>query len=196
MISYKYKTVFIHVPKCAGTSIGNILRKKSFVYQTHHHVCHQELNSEYKNYFKFAFVRNPFDKMASEYKWFTNTEHEYPLPKVKEFYRGKSFKSFLETFLNTATRKHRHRFGDPYHSLSYMTLLQPIEQIDFIGKVENLQEDFNVVCDKIGISKQELPHKNKSKYKHYTEYYDDETRQIVAEKYAKDIEYFGYEYGE
>ena len=198
MISNKLKSVFIHVPKCGGTSIEHALRKQSFVYQQHYHTSHQELNAKYNNYFKFTFVRNPYDKIVSEYKWLTNTKHEYPVKRVKDFYKGVDFKTFLKKFTEwpKSRSKHDPNKGDYYHGLDYMHILHPIRQINFIGRFENLQEDFNIICDKIGIPQRQLPHKNKSNHKHYTEYYDDETRQIVAEKYAKDIEYFGYKFGD
>ena len=71
---------------------------------------------------------------------------------------------------------------------------------DFIGKFENLQCDFNSICEKIGIPPSKLSHVKKSsqfrKYKHYTEHYDDETRELVAEAYKDDIDRLGYKFGE
>ena len=135
-----------------------------------------------KNYFKFSFVRNPWDRIVSRYIWEIEND-------------GK--------FMSTKESTKINKFSDYIHNL-HMDTWKPFvcsqyeftAGCDFIGKFENLQQDFNTICDKIGIPQQQLPHKNKSKRNHYTEYYDDETCEIVAERYAKDIEYFGYTYGE
>ena len=66
--------------------------------------------------------------------------------------------------------------------------------MNYVMRFENLQEDFNAVCEKIAIPKQELPHVNKSTHKEYTEYYDDELRALVAKLYRKDFELFEYEW--
>ena len=192
MISHKHKCIFIHIPKTAGTSFSESLDLKKIDCYTHNSfgairnfLFDNSFNAD--DYFSFSLVRNPWDKMVSEYFWFTNTSHPYPNQSVKDFYAGTSFKSFVLKFFSC-------NVGDPYHKLSYLDILDPISKVDFIGKFENVEKDFNFICKKLGVSTP-LPHKYKTKHKHYTEYYDDETREIVAEKYAKDIEHFGYKFG-
>ena len=69
-----------------------------------------------------------------------------------------------------------------------------LDNINYIGRYENLQEDFNSVLEKLNLPKTTLGHVNKSKTssKHYSEFYDDETRQIVEAEYSKDLVNFDY----
>jgi len=88
--------------------------------------------------------------------------------------------------------------GPIYHK----NLLQDYFSID--GKViidsyirfENIQEDFNKICNQIGIPIKKLQHLNKSKHKHYTEHYTNELKEIISKRYKKDIEYFQYKFEE
>ena len=179
------------------------------------HLGHITLLDDIKNcrgnsedYFKFTFVRNPWDKMVSWYHYHKRRKWDFDSwpwdknnpPEFKEFIKQIYDESFdWKTLWKGRRGKSTYDQKVPLRvSNSYMWLVDENGKLlaDFIGRFENLQEDFDIVCDKIGIPQQKLPHKNKSKHKHYTEYYDDETREIVAEKYAKDIEYFGYKFGE
>ena len=196
MISHKYKCIFIHIPRTAGTSIEMSIRSDwtFYKFQDEKHILASTAKHLYSNYwndyFKFSFVRNPWDRMLS-------------MSKHGEFYGsvvedGKiNVNEYMQRFPNVEI-DHRSKSKDenikPIENAVYLNILN--EELDYIGRFENLQEDFNKVCSIINC-KTKLLHKqvNNKKHKHYTEYYDDETRQIVAEIYAKDIELFGYEFG-
>jgi hypothetical protein len=142
-------------------------------------------------YFKFTFVRNPWARFLSAYIYLksggTGNRQDLRMSSII----NSEYNSFKKFTLEAPFLEYKH-FETKFD------LLQGSHdcKLDFIGRFENLQEDFNTICDKIGIPRKQLPHKNKSRHKHYTEYYDDETKQIVAERFADDIEYFGYEFGE
>ena len=199
MISQKHKFIFVHVPKCGGTSMERVFLDldDSCVKTIHSNVnwYKENYSSEWANYFKFTFVRNPWYIVCSYYFFLRDKPNSHK-PKVRKYARNLPFSDWVK---RTVRRVRKQRIIPPSgHRLltRQCDFANDTSEINFIGRFENIQEDFNIVCGKIGIPHQKLPHKNKSKHKHYTEYYDDETRQIVAEKYAKDIEMFGYEFGE
>jgi hypothetical protein len=195
IISPKYKFVFIAPEKTGCTSVYNSLENiddtkkivgeivpkdhNNYLYSKHTS-CSEFTNnhSEFSDYFKFAFVRNPWDRVVSWYMFSKSLEN----PDQSRDLTSIGFKEYIKKFGNIWSNEQQ----DQYKFVGCC---------DFIGRFENLQEDFNSVCDKIGIPRQQLPYRNKTKHKHYTEYYDDETREIVAKRFAKDIEYFGYEFG-
>ena len=130
-------------------------------------------------YFKFSFMRNPWERRVSQYKYakkmvgITNADWANQIASM-------SFFEFI-------TKRNDSQ-------LNWVSNKKNNVAVDFLGSGRNLQQEFNNICKKIGIPHIELPHINATKHKHYTEYYDDETRSIVANRFAKDIEYFGYEF--
>jgi len=66
--------------------------------------------------------------------------------------------------------------------------------MDFVGKLENLESDWQTVCTRIGIPYQELQRKNATQHKHYQDYYDSESRQLVAHHWSREIELFDYNF--
>ena len=144
-------------------------------------IKHYMGEEKFSNNFKFSSVRNPFSRAVSMWKHWSWSE-------------AKTFNDFCRMiqkgdYPNRCAIWHS---GTLYeHLVGNGNLL-----VDMVVRLENLQQDIDTVCDKIGVLQHKLLHQNKSRHKHYTEYYDDETRQIVTEKYRKDVEYFGYEFGD
>ena len=200
MVNYDYNFIFVHVPKTGGRSVEAALSTKkigghqdpNFPYGKHspHHPIKTYFSrvKGFNSMFKFAFVRNPFSRILSEYLYVRRWEGCLCKENFNFKEKYNTFKKFI-------------RFGAidvcswENHNTLQIEMADP-DYMDFIGRFENLQEDFNTICDKIGAPRKMLPHRNKTKHKHYTEYYDDETRKIIEEKYAKDIEYFGYKFAE
>jgi hypothetical protein len=78
--------------------------------------------------------------------------------------------------------------------MSYLTDSKGCIAVDYIGRFENLQEDFAVICERLKIEKVQLPVKNKSEGKHYRKYYTQSSRELVEIKLAKELEMFKYEF--
>ncbi len=205
MISDRYQCVFVEVPKTGSTSIRSIIgqpekphlniqevRKKYFQrsdIETKNPVRHflkkRELLAQWNRYFKFGFVRNPWDRVVSLY---LRKEGIQMVDKMsfEEFVRWIQNRS--DTCIHPSTHKNQ---------LDWFLDERGEVAVDFIGKFENLSTDWAFISTKLGIE-QELPHANKnpSKKKHYSEYYTDELRNIIADKFRTDIEYFDYRFGE
>jgi chondroitin 4-sulfotransferase 11 len=188
MVLHDYKLIFIHIPKNAGVSIYEVFEVPQND-QGHKKIDEYDIENV-DEYFKFCFVRNPWDRFVSTYSYFKKGGRGRP-GDIKDSEVVNSYENFND-FVNNI-QELKESFNDRhFYNQSYWL----DDSLDFIGRFESLQEDFNTVCDMIDIPHTQLPHKNKSKHKHYTEYYDEESKQIVADIYANDIECFDYKFGE
>lgn len=239
MICKELKCVFVHVPKTAGQSIERVfldhlgiewekrgvalLRKNEdpdlgpprLAHLTAaEYVAHGYLTEpEFEGMYKFAFVRNPWARLVSEYHYRT-------------FDKPTDFRAFvLERFPVPGDDDYEHGDDHYRHIMPQSRFIYDANGtclVDYIGRFERLQSDFDAACSELGMEPVSLPHVNsrrtvpfrkrrrfreyfrfgsrKSEKRHsgpsaYAEMYDQETKALVGNYYAEDIENFGYVFG-
>ncbi|EPX8748010.1 sulfotransferase family 2 domain-containing protein [Campylobacter coli] len=191
----KYKCIFIHVPKVAGSSIERV------IYQTDKWLVGHVKASDYTkfdkdkfdSYFSFGFVRNPYDRVVSAYHYLKN---DSPDPCDIKWGRlhinNLTFEEFIlslqdEEFKEEILSKNHFSFQYKYLCDKNMNIL-----VNFIGRFEKLDNDFKKILN-ILRRKDSLVHINKSKHLNYRDYYNSQTYKIIREIYRDDFEIFDYD---
>lgn len=140
----------------------------------------------FARYFKFTFVRNPWDKAVSQFMFMSKIKRE----KLRNFAgmrQGDDFKRYLELIARTT-----HVHWEP--QIKFLRDSNGDWLVDYIGRYENFSGSAAHVLRSVGLVATAIPHENRSNRGPYQEYYDDESREMVAQLYADDIEAFGYHY--
>ena len=204
MISAKHQSIFVHIPKTGGQSIESVflklngldwgtrapllLRRKEPQEDGPERLAHLTAREyvmlgyidgeSFDRFFKFAFVRNPWDRLASEYRYL---KEKIP------------FAAFVERML-------AEDYPDPSRHIKAQVDFLTDEHgkiiVDFVGRFEALAVDFGEVARRLELGRVKLPHRNSSSLfrRSYRNYYDERLREQVRQFYAADIERFNYSF--
>ncbi len=205
IISAQHKFIFVAIPKTGTHSVRRALRPymgphdieqvglfvtKSFPIPELAKLQHGHLSlaqvrpylrpEEFDGFFKFAFVRNPFDRFVSYCAFITRSTDVFAQ------HPQRVMRHFLEA------PPVDHILFKPQHSLLCGTDGELLT--DGLGRVETMQESYDEICARIGIPPTALETVNSSMRRDYREYYDGPLRDGVAKFYARDLALFGYEF--
>lgn len=196
------RLLYIHIPKTGGNSVNRAFGRGWENHQDLGRYAAELGEPALDRYFKFAIVRNPWDRMFSDYN--------YQLKKSRAresklaLYDGDRRRGFREWVRAVLGDPHRyppetwggevspgiHRWSPQVDWIS----LGGRVAVDHLAHLETLERDFARVWRKAGLPARPLPHRNRRRHFHYSFYYDAETRRRVAEYYARDIDLFGYRF--
>ena len=196
------KIIFIHIPKTAGRTISNrIFGKNSghFSIKRYYYFNKKLFNKS----FKFTFVRNPWSRLFSAFD--SLYECRYERNPFGEFVRNniscyENFDEFLLSMIKNKLDASKvlswTHFIPQYKWLSFYTFINnssPIE-IDFIGKYENLENDYKKLCLQLEIDTNNSNIGYRNINKDYRNFYTVKTKKFVEELYQKDIKFFDYDF--
>jgi len=180
--------IFVHINKTAGTSIGKAIGLPLKDHLTAKEIIANIGQEQWDAAYKFTIVRNPWDKVVSHY------EYRRKKNKTQIASRDIDFKTWVKA--TYGENKDPFFYNNPKSfqpQLEWLKDNQGKLSIDYAGKFESLNEDFEHIRGIIGIDAV-LPHLNASNRAAYQTYYNDETRAIVADWFREDLDVFGYSF--
>jgi hypothetical protein len=184
------RAIFVHIPKTAGSSVAQALCASS------RHAPYFEYEStnprKFNQYFKFSFVRNPWDRFVSTFFFLKKGGmNEMDRRFTAENLAGyDNFAAFVEGWLNEKNIWSWIHFKPQHYFICDAGLRV---RMDFVGRVESIAADFRYICERLGVDA-ELKWTNSTNHRPYGEYYTDDLRDRVAAVYADDIRIFGYRF--
>lgn len=188
MIDHQHKIIFLHIPRTGGhyisEKLGAYIVKESRHVQPSFYL--QEYKKEWNEYYKFSFVRNPWDRIVSSWSrtiakgsnWF-----DYKKIDKDKYFNGAILTRFKPFII-------KNKFWMQVHFKPQIKWLHP--SLDFIGKYENLDDDLKKVFNDNSIEWSNRGNFYKSYHRPYQEYYTPETKHIVQTVYKEEIKRFGY----
>lgn len=206
------QVIYMPIPKTACTSI-KISTMSDLVGSDEHneymnihsdaeHYYHLSLNSRQRRYYKFAFVRSPFDRLVSCYedkvkvplqhngRYFFDTPYNNVLLKTlfgEKFTKDMSFADFMRLVSKIPDFLSDAHFRSQYSILYKRGSLIP----DYVGKFERLSDDWKPIADQFDFHPLAL--RNSSKRSDLEDYFNTpELLQLAAARYKDDIDCFGY----
>ncbi|WP_339909347.1 sulfotransferase family 2 domain-containing protein [Symmachiella dynata] len=212
MISHEHKAIYVHVPKCAGSSVEKLLlpnrpqhdgpdyehlfgwcpkRKIHLQHATATQMLDLELvtESQWRDYYKFAFVRNPFDRTFSDYFWM-KTQIE-PAGGFGEYIERRG--RFAPILGEPDGPDYR---GDHLIPQCEFVYIDGKIAVDFIGRFESLDAGLETIQTKLSVVDRRVPHlkKGRKRHQHYSHFYTNRMREQVRSLYEADLEAFGYQF--
>jgi hypothetical protein len=206
ILSHKHRFIFLAVPKTGTHAVRFALREhlgetdeeqvqlfvqKELPYPEiarirHGHIRWDEIGAVvpegvWAGYFKFAFVRNPWERFVSYCAFMHRGTDAF----------SRDPRGLMRSVLDNPEHRQRVVF-QPQHQ--FICDADGKIMIDHVGRQETMQDSYNVIADRIGVPRQELERKNASSHGPWRDYYDDELKRRVAELYARDIDVFGYSF--